>query len=196
MTAYRLRWILLVLALICLAAALWWLAAPLVWDIEDGKMRIVPWRFLPTAFLNIFVELDSESSEYAANVAGFLGVLLVAQWMFLRPRRGFRLRLGETARPMRSAVVAAAFLAMMLTVGGIATLLELADLWNSALETEWYVPSASRRRLARVGGRVLRVLAKGNPVRAAPASGPRPHRGKHPRARGGDRRVRVEARQR
>jgi Na+/proline symporter len=32
---------------------------------------------------------------------------------------------------------------MMLTVGAIATLLELADLWNTALDSEWYVPAAA-----------------------------------------------------
>jgi hypothetical protein len=143
MTAYRFRWALLFLALICLIASLWWLAVPLLFDIEDGTVRIAPWWLLPTSFWNLLLEIDSDSAEYAANVAGFLGVLLLAQWMFLRPRRGFLLGLGETARPMRTAVVAAGFLAMMLTVGAIATLLELTDLWNEVVDNGWYVPAAA-----------------------------------------------------
>ena len=143
MTAYRFRWVLLFLALICLMASLWWSAAPLVLDIEDGTARIAPLWLLPTALWNVFLEIDSDSAEYAANVVGFLGALLLGQWMFLRPRRGFLLRLGETARPMRTAVVAAAFLAMMLTVGAIATLLELAELWKEILDNGWYVPAAA-----------------------------------------------------
>jgi hypothetical protein len=44
---------------------------------------------------------------------------------------------------MKTAVVAAAFMAMMLTVGALATLLELADLWDDAIEDDWMVPVGS-----------------------------------------------------
>jgi len=80
---------------------------------------------------------------YGFNLAIFFGCMLLTQWFFLRPRRGWTLGLGETARPMKTAVVAAAFLAMMLTVGAILTVLELIELSDDAIDNEWVVPVAA-----------------------------------------------------
>ena len=72
------------------------------------------------------------------QLALFLGPLLLTQWMFLRPRRGWRVRVAETARPMKTAVAAAAFMAMMLSFGAIAVSMELFDVWNDvAGDEEW-----------------------------------------------------------
>ena len=142
MTAYRLRWALLVLAFACLAAGIGWLAAPILFgDGDEGTERIVPLTLLPTAYRAVLFEPELDSTYYKIHLAIFLGVLLLTQWMFLRPRRGWTVRLGETARPMRTAVVAAAFMAMMLTVGSIATVLELVELWDEVFD--WYVPAAA-----------------------------------------------------
>jgi hypothetical protein len=74
------------------------------------------------------------------HVALFFGVLLLSQWLFLRPRRGWSVRLSETARPMRTAVPAAAVMAMMLSLAWIATLLEWIGLWDEAVDGDrWRV---------------------------------------------------------
>ncbi len=138
MTAYRFRWVLLVLGLACLLAGLGWIAGPLLFgDAENGGVAMAPiiW-WLPNALLNFVLDDDSESTTYAIHLAIFLGGMLLTQWMFLGPRRGWTVRLGETARPMRTAVVAAAFMAMMLSLGGAATLLELVGLWDDATQGE------------------------------------------------------------
>ena len=139
MTAYRLRWGLLVLALICLVAGLWWTASPLLsGDEDEGSIRIAPAVFLPTPWLAAFLGIDSEFQDYRVQLALFLGPLLLTQWMFLRPRRGWRVRVAETARPMKTAVAAAAFMAMMLSFGAIAVSMELFDVWNDvAGDEEW-----------------------------------------------------------
>ena len=135
-TAYRLRWGLLVLALICLAAGLWWIAGPLLYgDADEGTTRTA----LPLGLLTGLTELDSDMLWYWIHLALFLGALLLTQWMFLLPRQGWTVRLSESARPMRTAVVAAAFLAMMLSLGGIATLLELVGLWDDVIDDDRWV---------------------------------------------------------
>jgi hypothetical protein len=135
--------VLLVLALTCLLLGLWWIAGPLLPSNSEPTAVPIFW-WLPTGLLNfVLPEEASESAVYGFHLAVFLGGMFLTQWMFLRPRRGWTVRLGETARPMKTAVVAAAFMAMMLTVGALATLLELADLWDDAIEDEWMVPVAS-----------------------------------------------------
>ncbi len=121
--ACRLRWVILILGLACLAGGIWWGVGP--WPFEGFGVTGTPATFLP-------IELPGEL-EIAANGVVFLGILLILQWMFLRPRLGWRFRLATDARPMRSAMIAAAFMAMLLTVGMVFTLLEL--LWSQVIDT-------------------------------------------------------------
>lgn len=140
--AYRFRWLFLIAAVLCLVAGLWWLGSPLVvdGDGDDGTERIIPTLFLPTAFLGGFRDLDSKLA-YGVYLTIFLGTLLLTQWMFLRPRRGWKVRMAETSRPMKTAVAAAAFMAMMLSFGLMATMLELLqpEVWEGAIEDGWMV---------------------------------------------------------
>ncbi len=131
-----LRWALLVMALACLAAGLLWLLVPVLFgNGDDGTERIVPLTLLPTAYPAILFELQ-DSVFYKVHLAIFLGVLLLAQWMFLRPRSGWKVRMAETARPMKTAVAAAAFMAMMLTLAPTAVILELFDVWDVLMDDE------------------------------------------------------------
>ena len=141
MTAYRLRWVLLVLALICLLAGLWWTAGPLLSGNEDeGSTRIaLPSVFLPTPWLAAFLGLDSEMNDYRAQLALFFGLLLVTQWMFLRPRRGWNVRMAETARPMKTALAAAAGMAAMLSFGALAVSMELLGAWGDVVDDEQWL---------------------------------------------------------
>jgi len=130
-TAYRLRWVLLILGLACLLAGLWWIAGPVLGgDLDEGGTRAVP--------LSLLTGLTDSDSDgfYGIHLALFMGMLLLSQWMFLRPRRGWKVRLAESSRPMRTAVVAAALMAMMLSLAWVATLLELTGLWDDVVEGE------------------------------------------------------------
>ena len=55
-----------------------------------------------------------------------LGVVLLMQWGMLSSRRNWlRIRVQSSGRPMKRAVIGAAFFAMLLSVGFLATLLEV-----------------------------------------------------------------------
>jgi hypothetical protein len=128
-TKYRLRWALLAAASICLLAGLYWTTSPLLSG--DGA-RLAPLYLLPTAWPARYLVEDAESEDVQSFVVVvlFLGLMLATQWMFLRPRRGFRVRMTQKARPLRTALAAAAFLASILTFGAVAVALELFRAWE------------------------------------------------------------------
>jgi len=68
---------------------------------------------------------ELELAGTAANLAMYSGFILLAQWLFLRPRQNWRVSLTETGRPMRTAVLVAAFMAALITMGMGASLLDL-----------------------------------------------------------------------
>jgi hypothetical protein len=107
-------------------------------DLDEGGTRIVPVVFLPTTWLAARLGLDPEFNDYPVQLALFFGLLLLTQWMFLRPRRGWRLRMAETGRPMKTAVAAAAWVAAMLTLAATAVVLELVDVWDDIMDDEGY----------------------------------------------------------
>jgi len=74
--------------------------------------------------------LPETKTIYTVQIATVVGALLLAQWAFLRPGRGFTLRLAARGRPLRRSVIAAAAMAMLLTAGAVATILELAGIWR------------------------------------------------------------------
>ena len=100
-----LRRILLVLALSCFALALCWIVGPLFVDDDPDSAHLAPLLLLPTSQLASAVGFDWD--QYALSLAVIFGPLLLAQWMFLRPRAGWKIHLSETGRPMKTAVVAA-----------------------------------------------------------------------------------------
>ncbi len=133
-TAYRLRWLILIAGIIYTLLGLAWLILPFFNDTSfvnalfggsegagaAGLMYtpLTPGRLLVT-----------EEWGYGVNVALVLGLLLLAQWAFLRPGGGWTVRVTAVGRPLKSAVIAAALMAMLLTIGAIALLLELPNWW-------------------------------------------------------------------
>lgn len=119
------RWILFSAGLLCLAAGIWWLFGAPPFD----EMHLAG---TPACWGLFFVEPDGWAMVF--NSSTYLGVLLIAQWAFLRPRQRWGMRLAQKGRPMKSAIVAAALMGMLLSVGFIATLLELPHWWESVFE--------------------------------------------------------------
>ena len=126
-TAYRLRWLILVVGLLCFVAGVVWIVG-MHWGPGAGLVG-TPWFF-------IFAFADSpvlKLWDYLFDSMLFLGLFLLTQWMFLRPRRGWTFKLTSKGRPMPVSIVAAAFITMLLTVGFAATLLELPFWWGADL---------------------------------------------------------------
>ena len=86
---YRLRWAILLIGLTCIATGLFWL-------------YLGPWWF--TVLLTgggdgIFKDYDFHDPGL---VIFFLGVILLAQWLFLRPRRDWRVKLAVSSTDRRN----------------------------------------------------------------------------------------------
>jgi hypothetical protein len=67
---------------------------------------------------------------YAPEAAGYLAVFLLSQWLFLRPRGRLRLEAIGGGRLTKASAVAAGMIAMLLTIGLLATLMEIPDWWR------------------------------------------------------------------
>lgn len=123
--ADRLRRVILIAGLIYCLAALTWLILPIYADDLFDE-------FMPSGLVGTpLVLMDASETEYGFGVVIFLAVMLLAQWAFLRPGKVLAARLAVEARPLRSAVVVAAAMATLLTVGIIALILEVPDWWET-----------------------------------------------------------------
>jgi hypothetical protein len=124
--AYRIRWLLLCAAAACWALGAWWIAVP--WLHEDSPGL---WG-TPAMWLGAWAKGEEASSLGAGLI--YLAILLAMQCLFLRPRRGWAISLLREGRPMRTSVVGAAFIAMLTSVGLIATVLELPGWWYPLMD--------------------------------------------------------------
>ena len=125
MSAQGFRRSLLVGAWICLGCFVVWLALPLL-----GKEtpKFAAWGVVGTPLAVL-------PGEMIGNNAGFLGLMLLAQWAFLRPVRRTLLLGAEAGRPRWHAVAAVAFIATLLCTALVATLLELPDWWKPIFDS-------------------------------------------------------------
>lgn len=84
--------------------------------------------------------------QYLLTTALYLGALLLAQGLFLLPRGPLTFRLVDRGRPMRRALLvalAAGLVAMLVTVGLVATALDWPGWWETVSASEVESPSPS-----------------------------------------------------
>lgn len=138
-TVYRLRWLILIAGVVYTVAGITWLILPYF---NDTKLVKAIFGDDNRAFGLMGTPMTPgrlvEQGEwgYGVNVAIALGVLLLAQWAFLRPSRGWTVRVMTVGRPLKSAVFAAALMTAFLSVGVIALLLELPNWWSPIMGGE------------------------------------------------------------
>lgn len=84
--------------------------------------------------LNFHLFAANSEWDYAQDVFFVLGALLIAQWGFLRPSHGWTTQLTTVAGPLKTAVVSAALMAMLLSIGLVSLVLEIPGWWISLLE--------------------------------------------------------------
>ncbi len=126
--AYRLRHIILVIGILFTIAGIIWAILPLFFSsIEDFAGL-----FGTVLLFNPLV--DGSKLFYGINVVIVLGLLLLAQWAFLRPGKGWTIRMTTVGRPLKTSIFAAGLMATLLTTGFITFLLELPNWWEPILE--------------------------------------------------------------
>ena len=79
---------------------------------------------------------------HAVNVSVVIGIVLLAQWAFLRPGKNWKVRLMTEGRPLKTSVFAAGLMSTFLTTGLISLILEFPDWWQHVIadEQEWRSP--------------------------------------------------------
>jgi hypothetical protein len=86
---------------------------------------------LGTPFAPINTKLPQEQIQrvYIPQACAYFAIFLITQWWFLSPRGTWRIRLSLEGPPPRRAALAAGFIGMLLSIGLLATLMELPDWW-------------------------------------------------------------------
>ncbi|MHC4450428.1 MAG: FmdB family zinc ribbon protein [Planctomycetota bacterium] len=162
--AVAIRWSLAAVGAILIILGMIWVYAP--------GTRIFAWD--SAGFMGTPVLPTDEWNYYAAGVT-WLGLSLLTQWFFLRPRGGLALREESKGRSMRFATFGAGFCAMLITFGLIAALMEIPDLWEEAVFADefyhpgvygwmvglWAVWAMVFYRYLRSRSRILRALIAG-----------------------------------
>jgi hypothetical protein len=130
--ACRLRHIILVVGILFTIAGIIWAILPLLLSNAEDFAGL----FGTVLILNQLAT-DSELA-YGINVAIVIGLLLLAQWAFLRPGKGWTIRMVTVGRPLKTSIFAAGVIAMLLTVGFVALLLELPNWWEGIMGVDSY----------------------------------------------------------
>ncbi len=130
--AYRFRHIILVAGILFTIAGIIWAILPLLFSFDNfaglfGTVLIIQ-------------KLSSAASKlaYGINFVIVVGLVLLAQWAFLRPGKGWTIRMATVGRPLKTSIFAAGVIAMLLTVGFVALLLELPNWWEGIMSAESY----------------------------------------------------------
>jgi hypothetical protein len=122
-TAFRLRRFLLVVWILCLTFGLFWLTVGTLCQKFTVGLGGTPCMAILGPLLDI-VE-DTELWVRTLCVIIYLGLFLMTQWLFLCPRRIWKLKLEPSGRPMKRAAVGAGFAASLLSVGLLYSVLDL-----------------------------------------------------------------------
>lgn len=126
--ACRLRHIILVVGILFTIAGIIWAILPLFFSIENFAGLF--------GTILIYHPFATENEFYGINVVVVLGLLLLAQWAFLRPGKGWTIRMATVGRPLKTSIFAAGLMAMLLTAGVITLLLEFPNWWETIMDND------------------------------------------------------------
>ena len=105
------------------------------------------WALFGNALLGTVLVINKivadEKIPYVINAIIVVGIILLAQWAFLRPGKNFKVRLTTEGRPLKTSIFAAALMSMLLTTGIISLLLEFPDWWEDIMEGDSPIVLAS-----------------------------------------------------
>jgi len=83
----------------------------------------------PFAPINTSLGEDRIQQIYLYEALAYFALFLLTQWWFLSPRGSWRIRLSLDGPPPRRAALAAGFIGMLLSIGLLATLMEIPGWW-------------------------------------------------------------------
>lgn len=109
------------------------------------------------------IPMDQSDAGYYAVAGVFLGVMLLAQWAVLTPLGDWRPKLSAQARPGKPAAVAGGLIAMLVTVGLLATVLEAGGHWRAMTVRELH-NAAGVRSDDGAGARVVSLAERASVV--------------------------------
>ena len=122
-TAFRLRWFLLVLWILCFAFGLLWVIVGTLYQKFTVGLAGTP-SVVVLGPLLAMIE-DSEFLGSILCVILYLGLFLLTQWLFLCPRRVWKMKLEPSGRPMKRAAIGVGFAVMLLSVGLLYSVFDL-----------------------------------------------------------------------
>ena len=122
-TAIRIRRLLLVLWVLCVLCAVFWLFGGLISDALGVGLGGTPGLLILGPAYQLFE--DAGRWAYALLVLIYLALVFLSQWWFLSPRHIWKMKLAEAPRPMKRAAVGAAFAATLLSVGLVCSIVDL-----------------------------------------------------------------------
>lgn len=133
--AYKLRWLILIVGILFVIAAITWIILPLFFSTSNSDFSPMGLIGTPLTYPSLVVDKEGfKIIPYIINVILVLGLLLIAQWAFLLPGKGLTVRLLEEGRPMKSSVIVAAGISTLLTIGLVSLILELPDWWRPLVD--------------------------------------------------------------
>ncbi|MGD0572578.1 MAG: hypothetical protein ABSB11_06115 [Sedimentisphaerales bacterium] len=116
--ACRLRWVLLVLWILCFAAGCLFVFGVIVKAGIMGTPSI--------AIFGPFLPSDGNLDKFAYVFSLiYIGLFVLTQWLFLSPRQMWKIKVNPSGRPMKRAAVGAAFAAALLSIGLLYTAIDL-----------------------------------------------------------------------
>ena len=140
-TAYHFRLAILIIGILFTLAGIVWVFLPYLNDHLDTNFA----GLLGTP-LSLPIDNDANEMLYLFNSIFVIGVVLLGQWAFLRPGKNFKVSIAEEGRPMRTSLFAAGLMAMLLTVGLVALVLEFPNKWEPLMDYDngnrYYVMAA------------------------------------------------------
>ncbi len=120
-TVIKLRWLLLCLWVLCIIAGLIWIWG-VYFDITIGLLA-APALVFCGPFCG-FID-DINRWQYFAIALTYTGSFFFTQWLFLAPKKLWKIKTKKTARPMKKAAIAAAFAIALLTAGLVYAITDL-----------------------------------------------------------------------
>jgi hypothetical protein len=128
--AYRLRRTILVGGILFTIAGIVWAILPLLLSGFDDCAGLFGTPLIANSFAG------NCETFYCVNVIFVFGIILLAQWGFLRPSKGWAIQTADVGKPLKTSVFAAALMATFLTTGFISLLLEFPNWWEVVMGKE------------------------------------------------------------